>query len=268
MVNRFDFLINLNLDHYCPTKTIKTTNLDGRISHAAVKQASMRKNREYTKNGNATKYKALRKEVKIKLKEASIAFLDKQVNLVSSKNNSWLKHVKRLTARPGDQPSSTFSLPQHVESSLTALESSNKICEFFSTISQEYSPLNTVTLPERVKSKLDADPCSHPLLADHVVHEGLIKGKKTCSVPGDIPIKILNEFLPELTAPIAAIYREAIASHCWPQSFKKEYHLPINKVPLPQSEDDLRNLGLTPFFSKPLEWFLILYVILTCIPII
>jgi hypothetical protein len=25
---------------------------------------------------------------------------------------------------------------------------------------------------------------------------------KACSIPGDIPVKILNEFLPELTAPI------------------------------------------------------------------
>ena len=31
MVQRFDFLVNLNLEHYCPTKTIKITNLDGKI---------------------------------------------------------------------------------------------------------------------------------------------------------------------------------------------------------------------------------------------
>ena len=260
MVCRFDFLINLNLDHYCPTKVIKTSNLDGKISSMEVKQASRRKNREYVKNGNSARYKELKKEVKAKLKEASTAFLDKQINLTSSKNNSWLKHVKRMAARPGDQTSSSFSLPQHVEDSLSALESSNQICEFFSAISQEYTPLNVETLPDRVRSKIDNDPCLHPYLDDHKVYEGLKKGKKTCSVPGDIPVKILNEFLPELTAPIAAIYREAVATHTWPRSYKKEYHLPINKVPLPKSEDDLRNLGLTPFLSKRLEWFLIQWI--------
>ena len=66
--------------------------------------------------------------------------------------------------------------------------------------------------------------------------------------------------MPELTAPVAAIYREAISTHNWTQPYKKEYHLPINKVPIPQSEDDLRNLGLTPFFSKRLEWFLIQWI--------
>ena len=260
MVDRFNFIVNINLDHYCPTKTMKTTNLDGRICSAAVKQASRRKNREYEKHGNSAKYKDLKKVVKVKLKDATKKFLEKQISLVGSKNKSWLKHVKHIAARPGDQTSSTFSLPQHVEENLTALESSNKICEFFSSISQEYSPLDTNTLPDYVRDKLNNDPCDHPHLPDHVVYEGLKKGKKTCSVPGDLPTKIVEEFLPELTAPVAAIYREAIAKHSWPKSFKKEYHLPINKVPIPQSEDDLRNLGLTPFFSKRLEWFLIQWI--------
>ena len=79
-------------------------------------------------------------------------------------------------------------------------------------------------------------------------------------MPGVIPVKILNEYLPELTAPIAAIFRECIATHTWPDSYKKEFHLPISKVPLPNSEDDLRNLGLTPFISKCLEWFLIKWI--------
>ena len=153
-----------------------------------------------------------------------------------------------------------FTLPQHVDDCLSALESSDKICAFFSSISQEYSPLNQETLPEYVRAKLAHEPCNHPHLADHVVYDGLKKGKKTCSVPGDVPVKLLSQFLPEFTAPIAAIYTEAISTHTWPKPFKKEYHLPINKVPIPKSEDDLRNLGLTPFLSKRLEWFLIQWI--------
>ena len=100
-----------------------------------------------------------------------------------------MKHVKRIAARPGDLTSKTFTLPKHVEDSLSALESSNKICQFFSAISQEYTPLNVESLPDHVRSKLLHDPCVHPYLADHQVYEGLKKGKKTCSVPGDVPVK-------------------------------------------------------------------------------
>ena len=147
-----------------------------------------------------------------------------------------------------------------MEESLTAIESSDKICAFFSAISQEYTPLNVTNLPNHVQSKLLNDPCSHPPLPDHTVYDVLKRGKKTCSVPGDIPARLLELFLPELTAPVAAIYREAVTTHTWPRSYKKEYHLPIPKVPIPQSEDQLRNLGLTPFFSKRLEYILIQWI--------
>ena len=115
-----------------------------KISSAAVKQAVRRKNREYTKHGNTPKYKDLKKLVKMKLKDAMVSFLDKQSSQVAS-NSRWLKHVKTLTAQPGETTTSTFSLPKHVEDNLSALESANAICEYFSKISQEYLPLNVDT---------------------------------------------------------------------------------------------------------------------------
>ena len=36
------------------------------------------------------------------------------------------------------------------------------------------------------------------------------------TVTYDLPVKIVEELLPELTAPIAAIYREVLESHSWP----------------------------------------------------
>jgi hypothetical protein len=94
-----------------PLEPFKITNLDGKICSPAVKQACRRKNREYLKHGNSLKYKDLKKVAKGKLREAATYFLDKQTNLVATKNNSWLKHVKSIAARPGDQATSTFTLP-------------------------------------------------------------------------------------------------------------------------------------------------------------
>ena len=148
----------------------------------------------------------LKKEVKSKIKHETKKFLEKQVEHATANNSSWLKHVKRLTAQPGDTQQGTFQLPNHIDLNLSAAQSANRICEYFSHISQEYTPLCVSTLPNHVQAKLLLDPCAHPYLTDHVVYDALRKGKKTCSVPGDIPVKILNEFLPELTAPIAAIF--------------------------------------------------------------
>ena len=60
--------------------------------------------------------------------------------------------------------------------------------------------------------------------------------------------------------PVAAIYRESVSSHQWPQCYKQERHLPIKKKQDPINEDDLRTLGLTVFFSKRLEAFLIRWI--------
>ena len=74
--------------------------------------------------------------------------------------------------------------------------------------------------------------------------------KKTDSVPADIPAAILQEFLPEFTSPITAILRESVMSHEWPDIYKQEFHVPLKKIPSPQTEDDLRGIGLTSWISK------------------
>ena len=86
-----------------------------------------------------------------------------------------------------------------------------------------------------------------------MVYHSMKSSQKTDSVPGDIPADILKELLPEFTTPITAIIKEAIKTHTWPNIFKKEFHLPLKKVPMPQSEDDLRGIGLTNWISKQLE---------------
>ena len=134
MVLRFEFLVHMQLDLHCPTKLVKISNLDGRICTPEIKQACRRKNREYHQHGNSARYKELKKLVKTKLKEATTAFLDKQLKKSAKSTNAWLKHVKKIAARPGDQPSMTFSLPQHMEDELSALESSDKICQFFTSV--------------------------------------------------------------------------------------------------------------------------------------
>ena len=163
-----------------------------------------------------------------------------------------------MFSRPGDDREPSIVLPNH--EGLSAMESAEKINIFFSAISQEYKHLDVADLPDRVKTKLSTHICEHPVLHDFEIYNDLKHAKKTASTPLDVPIDILNEFLPELITPIAAIFREAIASHEWPMCYKQEWHLPIKKKQLPKSEDDLRTLGLTPFFSKRLEAILIKWI--------
>ena len=261
MAERFHNLMTLKINELCPTKVIKQNALSsGKPYFPPVNKLSRRKNRIYLKKGNCVEWKAVKKQLKEKLKIEGQKFIDKQCTLAQARGKGWQKNVSKIFARPGDEIDLSLILPNHQEMGLSNLQSAEKINAFFSAISQEYDHLEVSDLPKRVQDKLTLHHCEHPVIQDFEVYEDLKSAKKTASTPLDLPLNILTEFLPEIVAPVAAIYREAISSHVWPQCYKKEWHLPIKKKQEPKSEDDLRTLGLTAFFSKRLEAFLIKWI--------
>ena len=61
----------------------------------------------------------------------------------------------------------------------------------------------------------------------------------------------------ELSHPVGCVYQEAVSSHTWPELWKIEKQIMIKKIPRPQTKDDMRNLGLSPYFNKGLEKVLV-----------
>ena len=260
MVDIFSTLVRNKIEEHVPPKTLKINCLDNEFTTFAIKRVKRKKNREYSKHGNSALYKTLKKQLKETIKTEGKKFISKQISLAGEKGNKWIRHTAALLARPGDSSKNHFDLPDHLERGLTDLESAEEIADFFSHISQEYEPLDIESLPEHVKNKLRDDPCDHPTFAEHEVYQELLGTKTTCSVPDDVPSDILKEFLPELCTPITAIFNSTFSSHTWPHSYKKEYGIPINKVPVPETVDDLRSIGLTPFLSKRMEKILIKWI--------
>ena len=104
-----------------------------------------------------------------------------------------------MGAQPGGSVDScAFVLPKHIEENLTAQQSAERIAAHFSAISQEYSPLDIQTLPDRVKDKLKC-PRAAPSISDYEVYRKIIHAKKPKSgTPSDIPKEIIKEFSPEI----------------------------------------------------------------------
>jgi hypothetical protein len=144
-----------------------------------------------------------------------------------------------------------------MEENLIAEQSAERIAKYFSKISQEYKPVEEDELATDLTFRLEHENCIHPAVREEDIHHNMVKAKKTDTVLGDIPARILKEFLPELVLPITAIIREAVSSYTWPDVYKREFYLPLKKCPAPQSEDDLRGIGLTSFINKQLEHFFV-----------
>ena len=121
------------------------------------------------------------------------------------------------------------------------------------------------TLPNRVREKL-SNPESESHIPDILEHEVYCKikaaNKPKSGVPGDLPRRLVSEFAPELSKPMCNIFHNIAQSAKqgtakWPTSWKREFGTPLQKVPDPVTEDDLRIISLTPFFSKVMEKFVV-----------
>ena len=167
-----------------------------------------------------------------------------------------------MGAQPGDcSDDLTFTLPDHITRGLSDQQSAEEIADYFSAISQEYQPLDREQLPDRVKVRLGKSS-NPPIISEFDCYQKLCKAKKPKScVPGDLPSEIIKEFTVELAQPVSILLNSISQSQEWPQPWKTEFVTPIGKIPLPESEDDLRPISLTPFFSKVMEQFVVLWIL-------
>ena len=97
-----------------------------------------------------------------------------------------------------------------------------------------------------------------PQLSEQEVRDQIRKSKKPKSgVPGDLPKKITERFFSELATPMTKIYQNIVSTKEWPRMWKTEFGIPLQKQSNPESEDQLRIISLTSFFSKNFENFVI-----------
>ena len=196
-------------------------------------------------------------------KAAAQRFIRSKVdNLKEAQPGKAFGILKSMGAQPGDcADDGTFSLPNHQELNLSDQECAERIAAHFSAISMEFAPLSPSLLPERVKVKLDT-VSNPPIISEYECYEKLRLTKKPKSViPGDLPSTIVKEFMVELANPLSKLYNSISQLAIWPEQWKVEYVTPIGKVPLPLSEDDLRPIALTSFFSKVMEQFVVMWLL-------
>ena len=240
------------LDEICPLETMRISFQDKPFINKELKVLSRRKGREYLKKGKSPKYLKLAEEFDKKFKAAAERYLRNKIDdLKEAQPGKAHSVLKTMGAQPGDcTDDQTFSLPDHQEQNLTDEECAERIGKHFAAISKEYPPITINLLPERVKTKLE-DKTNPPPITEHDCYLKLKAAKKPKAViPGDLPNTIVKEFTVELANPLSKLLNNIAQTASWPQQFKVEYVTPIGKIPLPLSEDDLRPIALTAFFSK------------------
>ena len=258
-VKNFEKILQEKLNQFCPEKSLKINSYDKPFITAELKTLNRKKQREYCKRGKSLKYLTLKKEFDNLYKQEAKNYVNKTVEeLKYSEPGKMYSVLKRLGAKPGDTDNDNhFSLPSHVEKQLSNQESAEHIAEHFAAISQEFPPLSISDLPTRVQTKLQSAGIP-PLVTEYETYRQIRVAKKPKSgVPSDLPRAITKEFAAELALPVSRIVNSILATGEWPQQWKLEQVVPIPKITQPLSEEDLRPISLTPFYSKVCEHFLV-----------
>ena len=76
-----------------------------------------------------------------------------------------------------------------------------------------------------------------------------------------VPKRLLTEFSPEFASPMCKIFNKISRSGHWPKAWRIEYGAALQKKQNPDTEDDLRIISLTKFFSKVYERFVVSWLL-------
>ena len=243
----FQNILLEKLNTFLPEKIVKFTSEDQVWVTPEIKEISRRKRREFSKKRKSTKWKNLNALFEEKCDMARKAYYKNIVSdLKHSNPGQWYSKLKRMTSH--DQLESE---QVNVESicDLSDKEQAEVIASNFSKISNIYDPID----PERIRLNPENNQ-STPVLEAYQVYEHLSKIKTNKStVKDDIPAKLIKEFAPELSEPMADILNCMVRRGEFPDIWKLEMVTPVAKKYPPADVNDLRKISglkISPKFRK------------------
>ena len=243
------------LNHFLPEKVLKFSSDDQVWVTPEIKEISRKKSREYFKHRKSARWKVLNDLLAEKCEMAKKAYYTNIVNDLKESNPAqWYSKLKRMTSYDDQKSEEIIVAPiAHLSNS----EQAEIIAENFSKISNSYEPIN----PEKIPLVSENNKMM-PKLEAFQVCKFLEKMKtNTSTVKDNIPAKILKEFAPELSEPMAHILNSMVESGIYPNCWKLEIVTPVAKKYPPSDLDDLRKISglknLSKIAEKMLGQFLI-----------
>ena len=257
MVEAYQNKMNTLLSEIFPLKTITISDQDKPWFNEQLRQIKRQRLREYEKHGLSNKYWSIVDSFEKLFKTERAKYFEKiRDEVTNGERGSIYPILKRLSHRPGDPPLSGFLLPDHAQLSHT--QAAEIIATHFSSISQEYTPLDVSCLPPNIRAWLTlSEQTLLPRLSVRDVEKKISKAKKPNGlVEGDLPKKLVQVCSSILAYPASIIFNNITQTAQYPSNWKVEHQVALPKVSCPETLDDLRNIAKTQFLSKVYESFI------------
>ena len=263
---KMELMLQVSVDAIFPTKRCRISSDDKPFITAELKKLDMYVKREYKLKGKSEKYKKIKSVYDRKFQRAASEYLQGCVqDMMEEQPGKAYRAMRKLGARPGDcDDEAGFTLTSHVEENLTPKQSVERIADYFSAISQQYSPLHVHNLPKSARDILEApvNTCDIPVIEPYQVWEMMKAGRKTkSSVPGELPARLRHEFGPELAQPAAIIFNNIARSGQWVEHWRHGAAIPLKKCDNPKDEAQTRIIEITYYLSLQIEKFVLKWLL-------
>ena len=152
MVKMFEETMSCLIEKFFPLKRVTLSEFDKPYFNEELRVLRRQRQRIYNKSGKSDKYMRIKNLFDKKLLAEKIKYRDKICREVKEgKRGSSYSALKKMSLRCDQQVNREFILPEHQNLNLSPLESAEKIVEYFSQISREYSPLSVNCLPDKIR---------------------------------------------------------------------------------------------------------------------
>ena len=231
--NLHNMVLN-KLDELCPEKNRRISSDDRPWYTKELEKMSRKKRREFNKHEE-------------KEKIAKRNFKTKTIyDCLTARDGQWYSKLKRITNY--DQGKSELLQVDEI-SHMADQDQTEAIADSFSSISNEYEPVkkDEIRIPPFPKSSI-------PQFKPHIIRKYLQKIKTNKSTaPGDIPAKIIKEFAPFLSVPMADIINCGFKVGHWPKYYKRETITPTPKQFPTETREMLRPIANLCNLNKIME---------------
>ena len=242
-----------------PFKTVLVKSDDKPHFTEELRLIKRQRQRIYQREGKSEKYLKKKTEFKEKEKKEACKHREKIVEeVMAGKRCSAYKAIRKL----GDGPEDTFKkksfiLPSHADQGLSPLECAEDFADYFAKISQSVPALDEEEFFPALKASIREGrvASNKPVLQEYEVYNILRQVKKTgCTVPEDVPQKLMQEFCLDFAAPATKIFNAITKTGEYPRQFVQEFASIVPKShEAPQSAKQTRTLSMKNYLSKSYE---------------
>ena len=200
--------------------------------------------------GRNANWKLAKKEVRKNLREARVAYYDREVDKIrnaSDKRSLAYTALKNINCPTRPKQWSITDLDHEKQEE----EIVEELATYFNSVTEDHPGIDLSKIEKTYDRPI------FELTAEMVENKIKTSKKPNSSVPGDIPPKLLNRLAPVVAPVVCQVFNAVACEMSWPSKWKLEYQTIIPKKPNPTEFAQLRNLSCTNFLSKVLESFVV-----------